>query len=172
MINNYSILKFLSSLDVNSPSLLLNEYDNITIFEKFETINFDGIDIDYECYSTINNIRKQNDINVVSAVQNLKNKLQNKLITWAAFSSVWTANSFTDYRTTYLKILEYIDYVFWMTYNVSKDNIEADKWYSLVESRTQFLNFNTNDKTKLYIENAYNPLINTVFLKVDVVESV
>lgn len=45
LVGNHDVA-YKNTLDVNSPSLLLNEYDNITIFEKFETINFDGIDID------------------------------------------------------------------------------------------------------------------------------
>lgn len=166
--NNYNLMKSIESAHLKNQIVLLSVgggancvgglfndqtfgrqdfNENIFIDSVLSTVNiynFDGVDIDYECYSTFNNTRKQNDINVVSATKNLRNRLQNKLLTWAAFSSVWTTNSFADYRTAYLKILEYIDYVFWMTYNVSKDDIVANEWYSLVESRISELNFNTS----------------------------
>ena len=42
LLGNHDVT-YKNTLEVNSSQLLLNEYDNITIFEKFETINFDGI---------------------------------------------------------------------------------------------------------------------------------
>jgi DNA repair exonuclease SbcCD nuclease subunit len=45
LIGNHDVA-FKNTLDVNSPALLLNEYDNVIIYEDFETVSFDGIDID------------------------------------------------------------------------------------------------------------------------------
>jgi len=50
-ITFYSILgnhdiTYRNTLEINSPQLLLNEYDNITIYDKFVTKEFDGIPID------------------------------------------------------------------------------------------------------------------------------
>jgi predicted phosphodiesterase len=37
---------FKNTLEVNSSQLLLNEYGNITVYDSFTTLNFDGIDVD------------------------------------------------------------------------------------------------------------------------------
>jgi hypothetical protein len=37
---------FKNTLEVNSTSLLLNEYNNIEYYDEFQTVSFDGIDID------------------------------------------------------------------------------------------------------------------------------
>ena len=45
LIGNHDVA-YKNTLEVNSPSLLLNEYNNIEIYEKFDTIDFDGVSID------------------------------------------------------------------------------------------------------------------------------
>lgn len=45
LLGNHDIA-FKNTLEVNSPQLLLNEYENITIYDKPRTENFDGTDID------------------------------------------------------------------------------------------------------------------------------
>jgi len=45
LIGNHDVA-YKNTLEVNSPSLLLNEYHNIEIYEEFTTVDFDGIQID------------------------------------------------------------------------------------------------------------------------------
>jgi len=44
-VGNHDVA-FKNTIEVNSPALLLNEYNNIFLAEKFHTENFDGVDID------------------------------------------------------------------------------------------------------------------------------
>ena len=45
LIGNHDVA-YKNTLEVNSPSLLLNEYHNVEIYEDFTTVDFDGIQID------------------------------------------------------------------------------------------------------------------------------
>ena len=45
ILGNHDV-SFKNTLEVNSSQLLLNEYDNITVFNDFDTIDFDGINVD------------------------------------------------------------------------------------------------------------------------------
>lgn len=45
LLGNHDIT-YKNTLTVNSSSLLLNDYKNITIIDKFETLKYDGVDID------------------------------------------------------------------------------------------------------------------------------
>ena len=45
LIGNHDVA-YKNTLEVNSPSLLLNEYNNIEIYEEFNTVEFDGVSID------------------------------------------------------------------------------------------------------------------------------
>ena len=45
LIGNHDVA-YKNTLEVNSPSLLLNEYSNIEIYEEFDTVEFDGVSID------------------------------------------------------------------------------------------------------------------------------
>ncbi len=45
LVGNHDVA-YKNTLEVNSPSLLLNEYHNIQIYEEFQTVPFDGIPID------------------------------------------------------------------------------------------------------------------------------
>lgn len=45
LVGNHDVA-FKNTLEVNSPSLLLNEYDNVFLIEEFHTENFDGVNID------------------------------------------------------------------------------------------------------------------------------
>ena len=45
LLGNHDVA-YKNTLEVNSSQLLLNEYDNITIYDSFSTVNFDGIDVD------------------------------------------------------------------------------------------------------------------------------
>jgi DNA repair exonuclease SbcCD nuclease subunit len=45
LIGNHDVA-YKNTLEVNSPSLLLNEYSNIEIYEEFDTVDFDGVSID------------------------------------------------------------------------------------------------------------------------------
>lgn len=45
LLGNHDIY-FKNTLEVNSPQTLLREYDNITIYDDFNTINWAGVDID------------------------------------------------------------------------------------------------------------------------------
>ncbi len=45
LIGNHDVA-YKNTLEVNSPSLLLNEYHNIEIYEEFDTVEFDGIEVD------------------------------------------------------------------------------------------------------------------------------
>jgi DNA repair exonuclease SbcCD nuclease subunit len=45
LIGNHDVA-YKNTLEINSPSLLLNEYNNIEIYEEFDTVEFDGVSID------------------------------------------------------------------------------------------------------------------------------
>jgi DNA repair exonuclease SbcCD nuclease subunit len=45
LIGNHDVA-FKNTLEVNSPSLVVNDYDNIVVYEDFATVEFDGIPID------------------------------------------------------------------------------------------------------------------------------
>ena len=45
LLGNHDVA-FKNTLEINSSQLLLNEYDNITIYDSFNTVSFDGIDVD------------------------------------------------------------------------------------------------------------------------------
>lgn len=45
LIGNHDVA-FKNTLEVNSPSLLLNEYDNVFLIEDFHTENFEGVSVD------------------------------------------------------------------------------------------------------------------------------
>jgi DNA repair exonuclease SbcCD nuclease subunit len=45
LLGNHDVA-YKNTLEVNSSSLLLNDYGNITIHSSFDTVNFDGIDVD------------------------------------------------------------------------------------------------------------------------------
>ena len=45
LVGNHDVA-FKNTLEVNSPSLLLNEYNNIFLAENFHTEDFDGVGID------------------------------------------------------------------------------------------------------------------------------
>jgi len=45
LLGNHDVA-YKNTLEVNSSQLLLNEYDNITVYDSFSTVNFDGIDVD------------------------------------------------------------------------------------------------------------------------------
>lgn len=45
LLGNHDVA-FKNTLEVNSTSLLLQEYENITIYDEFDTISFDGVEID------------------------------------------------------------------------------------------------------------------------------
>lgn len=45
LIGNHDVA-YKNTLEVNSPSLLLNEYHNVEIYEDFTTVEFDGVSID------------------------------------------------------------------------------------------------------------------------------
>ena len=45
LLGNHDVA-FKNTLEVNSTGLLLNEYNNVEYYDSFETINFDGLNID------------------------------------------------------------------------------------------------------------------------------
>jgi DNA repair exonuclease SbcCD nuclease subunit len=45
LLGNHDV-SYKNTLEVNSSQLLLNEYDNITVYDSFSTVDFGGIDID------------------------------------------------------------------------------------------------------------------------------
>lgn len=45
LLGNHDVA-YKNTLEVNSSQLLLNEYDNITVYDSFSTINFGDIDVD------------------------------------------------------------------------------------------------------------------------------
>jgi len=45
LIGNHDVA-YKNTLEVNSPALLLNEYHNIEIYEDFDTVEFNGVNID------------------------------------------------------------------------------------------------------------------------------
>lgn len=105
---------FDSTIWANSLVPIINNY------------NFSGIDIDYECRSGI----IQNPINVVLALQEIKTIIPNIYISWAAFSVVSTPSSWENYKNAFINVAQYINVVFWITYNINIDPIVATNWYS------------------------------------------
>jgi len=55
LIGNHDVA-YKNTLEVNSPSLLLNEYHNVEIYEDFTTVDFDGIQIDVVPWICDNNV--------------------------------------------------------------------------------------------------------------------
>ena len=45
LIGNHDIA-YKNTLEVSSPTLLLKDYDNVTLYDNITTVNFDGLDID------------------------------------------------------------------------------------------------------------------------------
>ena len=45
LLGNHDI-SYRNTLEVNSSQLLLNEYENITVYDDFTVLNFDGVDVD------------------------------------------------------------------------------------------------------------------------------
>lgn len=45
LLGNHDIF-YKNTLEVNSPELLLQEYDNIKVYNDFDTVDFDGINVD------------------------------------------------------------------------------------------------------------------------------
>ncbi len=45
LIGNHDVA-FKNTLEVNSPSLVIGEYDNIKVYKDFNTVDFDGLPID------------------------------------------------------------------------------------------------------------------------------
>jgi DNA repair exonuclease SbcCD nuclease subunit len=45
LIGNHDIA-FKNTLEVNSPSLVIGDYDNVIVYENFDTIDFDGLPVD------------------------------------------------------------------------------------------------------------------------------
>ena len=45
LVGNHDVA-YKNTLEVNSPGLLLNEYDNIITYENFRTLDFDGVQVD------------------------------------------------------------------------------------------------------------------------------
>lgn len=45
LLGNHDVA-YKNTLEVNSSQLLLRDYDNITIYDSFNTVSFDGIDVD------------------------------------------------------------------------------------------------------------------------------
>jgi DNA repair exonuclease SbcCD nuclease subunit len=45
LIGNHDIF-YRNTLEVSSPTLTINDYDNIKVYSNFETVNFDGVDVD------------------------------------------------------------------------------------------------------------------------------
>lgn len=68
LLGNHDVA-YKNTLEVNSSTLLLNEYDNIKVHDDFTTLNFDGIDIDVvpwlcddnndSIFDSINNTKSQ-----------------------------------------------------------------------------------------------------------------
>jgi DNA repair exonuclease SbcCD nuclease subunit len=58
LIGNHDVA-YKNTLEVNSPSLLLNEYHNIEIYEEFTTVDFEGIQVDvvpWICDDNVDNV--------------------------------------------------------------------------------------------------------------------
>lgn len=45
LIGNHDVA-FKNTLDVNSPSLVINDYKNIKVYQNFDTVDFDGLSVD------------------------------------------------------------------------------------------------------------------------------
>lgn len=64
LLGNHDV-SFRNTLEVNSPELLLREYDNIKLFRNFETVDFDGIKIDVVPW-----LCKENEEEIFNAIEN------------------------------------------------------------------------------------------------------
>ena len=88
LLGNHDIA-FKNTLRVNSTSLLLNDYNNIHIHDKFKTMDFGGIDIDIVPW-----ICEENEI------EKKKEKQYNKIVNFN-----FNGNKINDLKLDYIKII-------------------------------------------------------------------
>ncbi len=69
LIGNHDVA-FKNTLEVNSPKLLLNEYENVFIIEDFHTENFDGVNIDIIPW-----LCSDNEENIFQKIKNSKSEI-------------------------------------------------------------------------------------------------
>jgi len=69
LIGNHDVA-FKNTLDVNSPSLVVNGYNNIKVYQEFTTINFDGLDIDIVPW-----ICDENESEIFEKIKNSKSEI-------------------------------------------------------------------------------------------------
>lgn len=69
LIGNHDVA-FKNTLEVNSTSLLLQEYENVIIYDEFDTVSFDGVDIDVVPW-----LCHDNQDEIFTQIKNSKNQI-------------------------------------------------------------------------------------------------
>ena len=69
LVGNHDVA-FKNTLEVNSPSLLLKEYENVRLYEQVQTISYDGIPIDIVPW-----ICDENQQEIFEAIKNTKSQI-------------------------------------------------------------------------------------------------
>ena len=110
----FGMINFNSEVWVDSTISLINKY------------KFDGVDIDYECRDNV----LQNPDSITKSLSLLKMKSPNLFITWVAFSVFDKPSGWQDYKTSFLNVKQYLDIVFWASYNIHLDSQIANSWYA------------------------------------------
>jgi DNA repair exonuclease SbcCD nuclease subunit len=66
LLGNHDVA-FKNTLQINSSELLLKEYDNVTVYNSFSTVSFDGIDVDIVPW-----LCDDNESEILSQIKNSK----------------------------------------------------------------------------------------------------
>jgi hypothetical protein len=69
LLGNHDIA-FKNTLEVNSPELVLREYQNVVIYNEFTTVNFDGTDIDIIPW-----ICDENEEDIIKSIRTSKSQI-------------------------------------------------------------------------------------------------
>jgi len=69
LLGNHDV-SFKNTLQVNSSELLLKEYGNITVYNSFDTISFDGIDVDIVPW-----LCDDNEVEIFSKIKSSKSQI-------------------------------------------------------------------------------------------------
>ena len=112
--NTFALSNFNTDIFVNSLVNIINTY------------NFTDINIDNECRSGI----IQESTNKYNTIIKLKNILPNLLISFSAFSLVYSPQHWGSYLTAYQTILPLINTTYWMAYNINLNKNIATNWYT------------------------------------------
>jgi len=112
--NTFGLSNFNTDIFVNSLVSIINSY------------NFTDINIDNECRSGV----IQESINKYNTIMKLKTILPDLLISFSAFSIVYSPQHWSNYLIAYQTVLPLINTTYWMAYNIDLNKNVATNWYT------------------------------------------